>query len=322
MFKLIRIELTKMLYGKSIWISMVCALAIIVGFGVLLNMDGTFDDSSEEQSVLEEQYENANDWKEQLKIQMEMNQTMSDVYSQEEIDMKNKILQYEIDEDIEPYEHNTAWDFITYTFQILNVVLIIIAIWLTTEIIMTEYTNKTYKLIYTKSYERWKIYLSKYIASVIIILLIAIAMMLMACLVGGVIFGFDGISSRTAICLFGKMMSVSLGVEAILYMSFAIIKAIAVSAIVFLVAELTKNQMVTVLSGIVCALWGKMLFAKLIEQGFTLGKYSLFMNYDFVSFIDVPVVKNETLMISMAVVVAHIILFLLAGIWLNRREDL
>lgn len=322
MFRLIKIELTKILYGKSLWLSIVCALVIIVGFGILLNMDDVFDNPGEKQTALEEKYENSSDWKEQLRVQMELNQSMSDIYSQQEINMKNEILQYEINENLEPYKHNTAWDFIAYTFQILNIVLIIIAIWLTTEIIMSEYVNKTYKLVYTKMYERWKIYVSKYIASIVIIVFIAVMMMVMACVVGGVIFGFDGISSKTAICLYGKMMTVSLGGKAMLYMFFSIVKAIAVSAISFLIAELSKNQVVTVIVAIVCSLWGKMLFKNLVEHGITVGKYSLFMHYDFVNFIDTPVVKNETVIISGVVIAAHIALFLVAGIWLNKREDL
>ena len=146
--------------------------------------------------------------------------------------------------------------------------------------------------------------------------------MVMACVVGGVIFGLDGISSKTAICLYGKMMTVSLGGKAMLYMFFAIVKAIAVSAISFLIAELSKNQVVTVIVAIVCSLWGKMLFKNLVEHGITVGKYSLFMHYDFVNFIDTPVMKNETVIISSVVIAAHIALFLVAGIWLNKREDL
>ena len=46
------------------------------------------------------------------------------------------------------------------------------------------------------------------------------------------------------------------------------------------------------------------------------------MHYDFVNFIDTPVMKNETVIISSVVIAAHIALFLVAGIWLNKREDL
>ncbi|WP_026514307.1 ABC transporter permease [Butyrivibrio sp. LB2008] len=323
MLKLIKIELVKVIYGKSVWISILCALLAVLGFGILMNMDDAFDDyRSQEEIMLEEKYENSNDWKEKLEIQMELNQLMSDVYSQEKIDMDNSILEYEINNDLEPYAHNTTWDFIAYTFRILNVVLIIISIWITTEMIMSEYVNKTYKLVYTKAYKRWEIYVSKYISSIITISLIAVMMLIMAWIVGGIIFGFDGISSRTAICLYGKMMAISLGGKAMLYMAFAIVKAIAVSSIAFLIAELTKNQVIAVIVTIVCSFWGKMLLTKIINNGVAIGKYSLFMHYDLVSFIDSPIVYNGTAMISATIIAVHLILFLVFGMLVNKGEDL
>ena len=42
---------------KSLWFSIVCALAIIVGFGILLNMDDVFDNPGEKQTAIEEKYE-------------------------------------------------------------------------------------------------------------------------------------------------------------------------------------------------------------------------------------------------------------------------
>ncbi len=322
MLRLIKIELTKVLYGKSIWTGTLCILVIVIGFGILLNMDNVFDDSSEEQTILEEQYENSEDWKEQLQVQIELNKTMVDVYSQEEIDMKNKILEYEIDNELEPYEHNTAWDFISYTFQILNIVLIIISAWLTMEILTLEYINKTYKLVFTKLYKRWQIYVSKYIASIIITVLTAAIMMIIACIVGGILFGFDGISSRTAICLCGQMLAVSLGGKALLYILFAIIKAIAVASIAFCVAEISKNQVVTIIFTVVCALWGKMIITKFIDHGMSVGEYSLFIHYDFLSFIDSPIVKNESIFESCIIIIIHILMFLLLGTWINKKEDM
>lgn len=322
MFKLIKIELTKVFLAKSIWVGLLCCIVIITGLGALLSADDFFEESTDNQSALEQEYENTEDWKEKLRIQMQLNESMEDYYSQDEIELKNEILQFKIDKNLQPYGYNTTWDFISYTFQILNILLIIIGIWLTSEIVISEFTNKTYRLTYTKPYKRWQIYVSKYVAMLLTILFVAVVMLLISGVVGGLFFEFGGFASKTAICLFGKLMAITLGGEAFLYMFFAVIKAVSVASIVFLLAEICRNQVLTVIIGIACAMWGKLLFSKLVENGMTGFKYSLFMHYDFTNFIDSLIPYNFNALISGTVLAVHILLLLGAGILINQKRDL
>lgn len=322
MFRLIKIELAKAYYSRYIWIGLACCLALVIGFGALLNADDLFESTNAEQTALEKQYENEDDWKAKMKIEMELNQSLKGIYSQEEIEVKNQILQYKIDHDLEPHEHNTAWDFITYTFQMLNAALMIIAVWAASEVVISEYTNKTYKLTYTKPYTRTQILLSKYIAVFLLTAMAALAMFLMAWAAGGIIFGFDGFHVKTAVCLYGKMKTITLFGESVLHMAGALLKAVMIMSLVFVAAVISKNQIITIIIGIVCALWGRMFAAKLIDNGVSFMKYSMFIHFDINHYIDAPMQHHFSMGMSCAVLLVHAALFVSGAVFINKREDL
>ena len=100
--------------------------------------------------------------------------------------------QYYLNRDIPP--STNAWSFAVK--QVLNIIFAasLISVIITGEIVAAEFASGTIKLLLTRSANRTKIYLSKYVAAILFGVLLSLAGVLVSILLGGVIFGFDGLA--------------------------------------------------------------------------------------------------------------------------------
>jgi ABC-2 type transport system permease protein len=100
--------------------------------------------------------------------------------------------QYYLDQNIPP--STNAWSFAVS--QVRNIIFAasLISVIIAGEIVAAEFVSGTIKLLLTRSASRTKIYLSKYIAAILFGLLLSAAGILVSILLGGFIFGFDGLA--------------------------------------------------------------------------------------------------------------------------------
>ena len=77
------------------------------------------------------------------------------------------------------------------TFQHFDLIIVVIAIYISTTILTEELNKKTIKNLLTKPHKRSTILLSKIIACLIIILLVMLIVSITQYIIGGVIFGFE-----------------------------------------------------------------------------------------------------------------------------------
>src|SRR5699024_5723265 len=105
----------------------------------------------------------------------------------------NQELQYFLDNDINPYEKN-SWMFIDEaTFLIMFITLFgaIVA----SDIVAGEFTAGTIKMLMVRPHPRWRILLSKYVASLLFAVVLGILLFISSWIVGGLFFGFGGFDS-------------------------------------------------------------------------------------------------------------------------------
>jgi ABC-2 type transport system permease protein len=124
-----------------------------------------------------------------------------DVIAQENVATRIKMLNYCLEHDMKPDEeyimNNTViLDIITY---IGSVFLAVVVMMLTVETIADENSSGTIKLLLTKPVSRGKIYISKFLTSLIASSGIVIMIEVVAYLVIGVIFGFGNMQAPAAI---------------------------------------------------------------------------------------------------------------------------
>lgn len=324
MLNLVRIECIKMCKSKTILVSLIVCLIAIAGFGFFLKQDNMLgdDEVTKEEQQLQDEYKKSTDWKEQLEIQMELNTYLSDVYADEEIAVKNELLQYRIDHNIKPYEKNTTWDFIIYTFDMVGLLISVFAIIFSVEIIVKEFTHKTTKILFTKPYSRQQIILSKYITGVLYIFCLAIFCYLTAFIVGGIYFSFQGAGVVSVMKFFDKIFCCTLFAESIIYFLSALLSAVIVMSIAFLISIISRTQTVPLIGTLGILLFGNMIAEKIYFSGFKMMRFSILSNLSLANFIDAPVTSDYSLSLFLGIILIHIILLMFASMQIIKRTDL
>ncbi len=99
--------------------------------------------------------------------------------------------QYYLDQNIPP--STNAWSFAVSQVQNIIFAVSLISVIIAGEIVAAEFVSGTIKLLLTRSASRTQIYLSKYIAAILFGLLLSAVGILGSILLGGFIFGFDGL---------------------------------------------------------------------------------------------------------------------------------
>ena len=172
-------------------------------------VDKTIEDAKKEIERAQKELENKNkDWRERLrekiKIYEEIKEEETARGNLEAVENVNTIInmyKYHLEHDIKPDEeykmNNTViLDIITY---IGNVFLAIAVMMLTVDTIAVENSPATIKLLLTKPVSRGKIYISKFVTSLIVSLGIVIAIEAIAYLIIGILFEFGNLNAPSPI---------------------------------------------------------------------------------------------------------------------------
>ena len=323
MLNLIKIEIRKMLRSKVIFVSFLVCIIAFAGFGFFLKQDSFSGEESatKEEQLLQEEYSKSTDWKEQLRIQMQLNKYLSDIYGEDEIAVKNQILQYRIEHNIRPFEENTAWDFIVYSFDIIGFLISVFGIIFSVEIVTKEYSNKTVKLLFTKPYSRQKIIMAKYITSVIYGVGLAVFCFLAALIVGGVLFTFEGASAVTVMKFFNAMLKCSLFTESIVYLLSVMFRTIILISIAFLLSLIVKNQTVPLIISLGILCFGNLLADKIYSLGLESMRFSILSNLSLTGFINCPVTEDASFLLFLVTVMIHIIILIFGILEIVKRTD-
>lgn len=321
MLNLLRIEVLKSICRKSVWISLICCVVLILGFAWFLSKDWDFGDRTEEESSVEEQFKNATDWKERLELQMQLNQFNESVYGKDVVEVQNELLRYRIDNNIKPNDKNTTWDFISYSYEMLNIVIAIFAVIFGVEIVTMEYSNKTIKSLYMKPYSRTNILSSKYLLSVFYVFILTMVTTMAAWLTGGFFFSFGGLSSITVIRLFDSIFTVTAMEEGLILGFSCILKALIIMTFAFCLAIISKNQIFSTLCSLGLLFFGKKIMLKIVDSGHEWAKYSLLANFDLSGFINRPIPEGITPIIVVFIVLIHVVILLGAAFYWNVKMD-
>ncbi|MBN2981072.1 ABC transporter permease [Cohnella algarum] len=139
----------------------------------------------------------SDNWREQLErenAQLGLEAAEPDALPIEIKQAEKQILlnQYHLDQNTPP--GTSGWSFAVDQVRNILFAASLIAVIIAGEIVAAEFASGTIKLLLTRSASRTKIHLSKYIAAILFGLLVSAAGLLASILLGGFIFGFDGLT--------------------------------------------------------------------------------------------------------------------------------
>ena len=118
-------------------------------------------------------------------------------YSYSEILQYNKIkanveeLEYKLYNNIPILEEDNARDMLNNTFEYYEVLIIFVIVIIGGNIVSEEFNKGTIKLLLVKPHKRWKILLSKVLASIIFIFILIIFITFLQFVIGGIVYGFN-----------------------------------------------------------------------------------------------------------------------------------
>ena len=194
MYNLVKNEVIKIVYKKRVFIifGILLILVILFAYGQYYTVNKNRE-QLEKRIGISQTY----DWKmlaQQQIINQKNRQESAYVTENEKASINVRIsqLQYAIDNNTNPIDTNAARFSIAFMEQAIYMFLPLLIIMLAADMVSGESTNGTIKLLLTRVVPRWKILLSKFIALVMLELVVLAFTLLASIIVAGLFFGFGG----------------------------------------------------------------------------------------------------------------------------------
>jgi len=194
LYNLVKNEVIKIVYKKRVFIifGILLILVILFAYGQYYTVNKN-KEQLEKRIGISQTY----DWKmlaQQQIINQKNRQESAYVTENEKASINVRIsqLQYAIDNNTNPIDTNAARFSIAFMEQAIYMFLPLLIIMLAADMVSGESTNGTIKLLLTRVVPRWKILLSKFIALVMLELVVLAFTLLASIIVAGLFFGFGG----------------------------------------------------------------------------------------------------------------------------------
>ncbi|BES64990.1 ABC transporter permease [Gottschalkiaceae bacterium SANA] len=199
MIVLIQNEIYKMLLKKKMILIVVLLIAFIGLF--VYGEQYVYNSALERFETMTES--GSFDWRILAEQQItRLNERLDSTYIPESglrsIEIQIEQLTYFIDNNINPITPSAARFTVVFAEQSLVLFIPLLILVLGADLVSGEFSKKTIKILLTRAVPRWKIFLSKYIALLMMTTLVLLLMGLIASLVSGVFFGYWGFNEPIA----------------------------------------------------------------------------------------------------------------------------
>ncbi len=230
------------------------------------------------------------------------------------------INQYRLDNDVNPYEGETAW---TYVEENAGAIMFVglFAIIVAASIVASEFSWGTIKLLLIRPISRTKILLSKYVTVLLFGTFLLAILFTVSLILGFILFGTDGNSVHLAF-VDGKVVEQSIVGYLIKTYFLRTIDVFMMSTMAFMISAVFRSSSLALGISLFLLFSGSQVTA-LIAMKFDWAKYSLFANTDLTQYTGEtqPLVEGMTMQFSIIMLVVYFLLFqLLAFVVFNKRD--
>ncbi|QQE78861.1 ABC transporter permease [Alicyclobacillus sp. SO9] len=311
MMKLIGNENMKIYRRKRTWIMMGFLVAALILAAIL---------------IFTHQHQTSSNWKHNLTVQnTQLEQTLSHnkkhmsssaVSSlQAQIQMNN----YDIAHNINPNQ-TTGWKFAAQAKN-LSTLLIAFILVVAGDIVASEFSTGTIKMLLTQTATRTKVLAAKF-TSMLLFGLFATAFMFVASyIIGGLFFGFTGADAPTFYTdAHQHIQHMPTVAYLLMQYGFMLVQLILMATIAFMISSIFRSSALAITISLLAFVVGRVLVQALLSYHWV--KYILFTNSDLSQFVvNGPMVKGLTLGFSLTMVIAYfVVMNLLAWLFFVRRD--
>jgi ABC-2 type transport system permease protein len=237
------------------------------------------------------------------------------------LEKKLKINQYALEHEIPPVEY-TMWgnakEVILSLLQMVTIFVVIIA----GDMVASEFTWGTIKLLLIRPVNRTKILLSKYLATFIFALFLLTILFIAAFIVSGLFFGFEDISiPHLYLDEDGQVREGSMLLYLLQTYGLKTVELVMIVTIAFMISTIFRSSSLSIGISLFILFTGELATIMLINY-FDWGKYFLFANTDLTQYLDgTPLVEGMTMSFSITVLVIHFILFNFLSYYIFKKRD-
>jgi ABC-2 type transport system permease protein len=194
LFSLVENEVIKMIFKKRLFLifGILLVLITLFSYGEKYTIDKNKEQLSKRIGITEKY-----DWKKLTEQQIISTKNRLDnpyIPETEKATLKVRIeqLQYYIDKGINPIDSSAAKFSSSFMEEAIFMFLPLLIVMLAADMVSGEASNGTIKLLLTRNVPRWKILLSKYLALIIMEIIVLVFAIILSTIISGIFFGYGG----------------------------------------------------------------------------------------------------------------------------------
>ncbi|RZT21281.1 ABC transporter permease [Fictibacillus sp. BK138] len=296
------------------WIFIALPILIIIGVAVY---DKVATDADVNENWKQELIQTTEDDKKAL---AEAKKNEDDAFYIEMLESNIKQNEYAIENDISPYE-KTTWKFMKEMAPISSLIGLFVIV-VASDIVSSEFSKGTIKMLLIRPYSRWKILLSKFLATLGFAFVMWLVVIATTWLVGGLAYGFGGID-QTYLVVNGteevrertvvEYVFANIGVE--------FIELTALVALSFMISTLFMSNSVAIGVAMFTMFAGNTIVMLLATKDWII--YTLFANMDLSTLIDGQnqLIKDLTLPFSISMLAIYTAVMLAITFTVFQKRD-
>lgn len=226
---------------------------------------------------------------------------------------------YALEHDIDT-TRNTLWSTVLNSADLISL-LAIFTIAIAADIVAGEFSGGTIKLLLIRPVKRWKILLSKYMATLLYALFGLAVLFVSALLIGGVAYGFDGFSIPYLVVEDGAVREQAMFVQGLIHYGYNCVNLLMMVTLAFMISSAFRSSSMAIGFSIGLMFMGELAVGLLGRYSWI--KYFLFANTNLRQYTAgyTPVVEGMTMGFSIAVLLVYFIAFNAVAWGLFTKRD-
>ncbi|KZE63994.1 hypothetical protein AWM68_12850 [Fictibacillus phosphorivorans] len=296
------------------WIFLALPIIIIIGVAVY---DKVTTDEEVNNNWKQELTQTTNDDKKALE---EAKKNGDDAFYIEMLETNIKQNEYAIANNISPYE-TTTWQFMKDMAPISSLIGLFVIV-VASDIVSSEFAKGTIKMLLIRPYSRWKILLSKFLATLGFAFVMWLVVIVATWLVGGLAYGFGGMDQSYLIVTEDQQVKERLIVEYVFAnIGVEFIELTALVALSFMISTLFMSNSVAIGVAMFTLFAGNTIVMLLATKDWIV--YTLFANMDLSVLIDGQnqLIKDLTLPFSISVLAVYTAVMLAITFTVFQKRD-
>lgn len=325
MISLIQNEMLKIVRRKKIMI-----VTLIIAVLVSLFTYAQY----KEQKRLQEQF-GTDDWRTTLQQQIIdiQNRLASSRISEEwrsQLQLRVQQQQYYLDHNVNPLEPGAPSFMRMFGENSINLLIPLMVMIIAADLVSSERSGGTIKLLLTRPVKRWKVLLSKYLSLLITVSFVIVLFGFLSYVISGIVFGYKGWNAPVIIGFSAESGALNTNAAQMipqwqyLFMEYSLVwfVAIVISTLMFMLSTLIKNTP-TGMGVMLAALIAGMILSNMVTS-WESAKYLFMINLNLTSYLSgsAPPIEGMTLGFSLIVLAVWSLAGLLVSFIVFSKQDI